>query len=195
MASWLRKWQWPLFYSVVFAVAIGVGWVIAKRSVERPLNVEEDASIAVETRSKLSVHLYFGDPKGDYLMAEQRVFDKPRSGPALGRILVQALIDGPRQRGTRTLPEGVELRSVFLVPDNDSGDTIAIVDLDAQGVASHPGGVDLELLTIYSIVNTLVFNMDDLRAVKLLVGGREADTLGGHVDLSHAFTADMLWVR
>ena len=51
------------------------------------------------------------------------------------------------------------------------------------------------MLTIYSIVNTLVLNMEEIRWVKLLIGGQEAATLAGHVDLSHLFNADMLWVR
>jgi hypothetical protein len=74
-------------------------------------------------------------------------------------------------------------------------ETAAVVDFEEQPFTAHPKGIDAELLSIYSIVNTLVFNMDSVRLVKILIGGREAVTFAGHVDLSHPFAADMLWVR
>jgi hypothetical protein len=50
-------------------------------------------------------------------------------------------------------------------------------------------------MTIYSIVDTLVLNLEQVRQVKFLIGGQEAATLAGHVDLSRPFKADMLWIR
>jgi hypothetical protein len=129
------------------------------------------------------------------LIAEQRVFNKPDDEAAFGKRLIQALIEGPSQRGSRTLPEDSELRAFYLVGNGIMDETSAVVDFDAQAFAAHPKGIDTELLSIFSIVNTLVFNMDGVRSVKILIGGREAATLAGHVDISHPFAADMLWVR
>jgi hypothetical protein len=38
-------------------------------------------------------------------------------------------------------------------------------------------------MTVYTIVNALLTNLPNLQEVQLLIGGREADTLAGHVDL------------
>ena len=40
-----------------------------------------------------------------------------------------------------------------------------------------------ELLTVYTIVNALLTNLPTLQHVQILIDGREADTLAGHVDL------------
>ena len=40
-----------------------------------------------------------------------------------------------------------------------------------------------ELLTVYTIVNALLTNLPTLQQVQILIDGREADTLAGHVDL------------
>ena len=75
------------------------------------------------------------------------------------------------------------------------GNGVAFIDFESEAFDNHPGGVESELLSIYSIVNTLVLNVDDVRSVKFLIGGKEAATLAGHVGLSHPFEADILRVR
>jgi hypothetical protein len=40
-----------------------------------------------------------------------------------------------------------------------------------------------ELFTVYTIVNVITTNLRDVQSVQLLIEGREADTLSGHVDL------------
>jgi len=43
--------------------------------------------------------------------------------------------------------------------------------------------VTTELLTIYTIVDALTENLPVVRSVRILVDGKEVDTLAGHVDL------------
>ena len=57
------------------------------------------------------------------------------------------------------------------------------MDLDAVVRIQHTGGSMQELLTVYSLVNTVLVNLPTASAVQILIDGREADTLAGHVDL------------
>ena len=57
------------------------------------------------------------------------------------------------------------------------------VDLDPAIRAAHPGGTMQELMTVYTIVNAVLTNLPNLQEVQILIGGQEADTLAGHVDL------------
>ena len=50
-------------------------------------------------------------------------------------------------------------------------------------------------MTVFSVVNSLVLNMPDVDAVKILIDGREETTLVGHVDLRYPLTANMLLIR
>lgn len=45
-----------------------------------------------------------------------------------------------------------------------------------------------ELMAVYAFVNTLTQNFEEIRQVRFLVEGREAQTLAGHIDLTKAFT-------
>lgn len=69
------------------------------------------------------------------------------------------------------------------------------MDFNETVAQDHPGGVRAELLSIYSVVNSLALNMEGIFAVKLLIDGREADTLAGHVDLRYPYKANIQLIK
>jgi hypothetical protein len=79
---------------------------------------------------------------------------------------------------TSTIPEGTAVRGIYVSSQND-----VFVDLEPTVRSKHPGGSMQELLTVYTIVNALLTNLPTLQQVQILIDGREADTLAGHVDL------------
>jgi len=71
----------------------------------------------------------------------------------------------------------------------------AYVDLSREIRDHHPGGAKQELITIYSMVNSLILNIPEIETVKILVEGKEETTLAGHVDLRFPLQANMLFMR
>lgn len=179
---------------VLAAVVIGVIIVMVTDQLRQgPTGAGPRANlrtIVEQPFEKTTVHLYFADKDNDYLIAEQRALPHSEDPLAFGRSLVEALIQGPQKGLMRTLPEGTELRALFMVAD----ETLCI-DLTEALREAHPGGSQTELLTIYSLVNTLVLNLPAIERVKILIGGREATTLAGHIDLQFPFSANMLLIR
>lgn len=136
------------------------------------------------------VHLYFADPQGCHLSAEKRLLVRHADPVARARGILKALIDGPQSHLTPTLPADSRVRAVFVADTR-----IAYVDFSSALRENHPGGGQAELLTVYSVVNSLVLNLDDVAAVKLLVDGNECATLAGHVALDNPLNAHMLLIR
>jgi len=147
-------------------------------------------AIVEQPFEKTTAHLYFADKDNNYLIAEQSALPHSDDLLAYGRSLVEALIEGPQKGLMRTLPEATEIRSLFKVAD----ETLCL-DLTEAIRESHPGGSQTEMLTIFSLVNTLVLNLPDIDRVKILIGGREATTLAGHIDMQFPFNANMLLIR
>lgn len=52
-----------------------------------------------------------------------------------------------------------------------------------------------ELLAISAMVNTVMQNFDEIKQVRFLMDGREAQTLAGHIDLSRPYTKRMDLVK
>ncbi len=80
------------------------------------------------------------------------------------------------------LPPGADIRSVYLV---DPG--LAVIDLNAAFADGHRSGVLAEELTVASMIQTLSANIPGILKVKILVEGKQRDTLAGHADLSAFF--------
>jgi len=136
------------------------------------------------------VHLYFSAQDQTSLIPEIRELPNSGDPSELGKNIVQALIEGPRDKGVRTLPAEAVVKDVFITDDGT-----AYVDFSEDVTEDHPGGVQTELISIYSVVNSLVLNLEEISAVKFLIGGEEADTLAGHMDLRFPYKANLLLVK
>lgn len=106
-----------------------------------------------------------------------------------------ALTDQPNERASRILHElfleyldkdsphplaaGSDVKSVYLLTGN-----MAVVDTTPVFADAHRSGVLVETLTVASIVQTLAANVPGITRVKILVDGKERDTLAGHADLT-----------
>ena len=97
---------------------------------------------------------------------------------------------GPQQGLARTIPAETAVRALYLTPAG-----ICYLDLTSGVAENHPGGIRSELLSIYSIVNSLVLNVAEIEAVKILINGDESMTLAGHIDLAIPIKANMLLIR
>jgi spore germination protein GerM len=181
---------------LAFASIVGIGvllLVMVMRSddarVQSKFKKTVRPATAVQSQTTL-VHLYFSDKDNQFLMAENRVLQISEDPEFLARSIIEALIKGPQQGLARTLPAATAVRTIFVTPEG-----ICFVDLTSAITESHPGGIQAELLTIYSIVNSLVLNVPKIKAVKILINGNEAKTLAGHIDLQTAIKANMLLIR
>ena len=139
---------------------------------------------------KSSVHLYFASRNSYFLMAEQRVVLHPADPVGLADAIVKALIRGPQKGLLKTIPTDTRLKALFITPDGT-----CYIDLSWAVSKNHPGGSNAELLTIYSMVNSLVLNVPQIERVQILIDGNQAPTLAGHIDLQVPVKADMLLIR
>lgn len=124
---------------------------------------------------KVNVALYFADQNGEYLKAEKRQIDMV---PGLARASVEELIRGPQGKGlSGTIPQGTRLLDINI----ENG--LCRVDLSKEFRDKHWGGSSGEIITVYSLVDTLT-QFATVEKVEILVEGQNIDTLAGHMDLS-----------
>jgi spore germination protein GerM len=178
------------FMAISTGIAVVVYWLYQAKPVPATGRVRHAS--AIETRQQLTsvAHLYFADKDSLFLIAERRVLHHPEGPTNLGRKIVEALINGPSGEYTRTIPQDTILRAVYITEDG-----ICYVDLSAEIKEYHPGGVQSELLTLYSLVNSLILNIPEIKAVKILIDGHESMTLAGHIDVQEPIKANMLLIR
>jgi hypothetical protein len=71
---------------------------------------------------------------------------------------------------------------------SDAAGELAVINLRGTFVDKHPSGVEVETLTIQSILGTLHANFPQITQVRFLVDGQPRDTLAGHADLTRVYT-------
>ena len=134
--------------------------------------------------------LYYGTSDGQALAAVKREVPLAEGPRAQGRQILEGELDAAPSPYLSLIPPGTMLRAFYIT---DRGD--AFVDLSPEVSTMHPGGATNELLTVYAIVNTVTANLSSVERVQILIGGKQADTLAGHVDLRRPFERDTSLVR
>jgi germination protein M len=154
---------------------------------EVPYEEEEIKEVEpVPIEEMVEVNLYFSDSQAMYLVPEKRKISQISS---LARQAVIELIKGPESSDFYpTIPEGTQVNEVYIADD------IVYIDLSEEIFKNHPGGSSGELMTVYSIVNTLT-GIPPIKGVQILVEGNEMKSLAGHIDISMPLLRDEDWIK
>lgn len=126
------------------------------------------------------VTLYVAHDDDGTLRAESALIPLPSGRQQRAEELLRALLSLYLDKSSpHVLGSGADIRSVFLV---DPG--VAVIDLNSAFADTHRSGVLVEDLTVASLIHTISTSTPGILKVKLLVDGKERDTLAGHADLS-----------
>jgi hypothetical protein len=78
---------------------------------------------------------------------------------------------------------------IFLLSDDMPGSAKRTILVNFRGsfVDNHPSGIEVEQLTLNSIIGTLHAAFPDFKEVRFLVDGQSRPTLAGHAGLGHPY--------
>jgi hypothetical protein len=135
------------------------------------------------SKEKQAVTLYFSDANERFLVPEKRFIQKKETPVQQAGEIVKALLDGSKTGKVNTFPPEVTFKDAKI--ENNS--TI-FVSFSKNLVQNHPGGSASEMATVYSLTNSLTANIPEIKAVRILIEGREVETLKGHISLKQPFS-------
>jgi hypothetical protein len=139
---------------------------------------------------KIKAELFYVSDDGQKLVAFERDVAFVEGNVEQAREIITAQLAPVSEPLVSPIPAGTVLRGVFIA---DRGE--AYVDLSREVVSNHPGGTLNEMLTVYAIVDALTANLPAVKSVQLLVDGKEAATLAGHVDLERRLRYNRAWIQ
>ena len=150
----------------------------------------EDEEQAVDSSltplPRRTVEIYFPSLAEQGLVSEFReIFATATAGDQIKQIMAD-LISGPTiDEATRALPGGTRLRQAYVL---DNG--VAWLDFSSELAEGMTGGSEAEIMTVYSIVNSVVANVQQVRRVGILINGQPVETLNGHLHLLRPLRPD-----
>jgi Sporulation and spore germination len=130
---------------------------------------------------RVTLYVAYDDP--GVLLPQLSVIPMTGGRQQRAEELLRALMDEYVAKSSpHPLGPGADVRNVYLV---DPG--LAVIDLNSAFADGHRSGILVEELTVVSLVETLTANIPGITRVKILVNGKEQETLAGHADLSRFY--------
>ena len=154
------------------------------------------------------VPIYFASAEDDLFHAETREIPASSDDAAFLRAIASAVLAGPRAPGLLpAFPEGWTLRGAYRLRDG-----LAVVDLAPPGSTAPPAtpavgppappqtpsdalrwqtGSHEEEAAAQALLITVAKNVPDVSKLAILIAGEPAETLAGHLDLTHPLAPDL----
>jgi hypothetical protein len=177
-------------FIVLLLVAAGLGFYAyhlkAKVAAEEQRLAQQSQVVVPPASGPTTlVTLYVASDQEGGLRRTQVNVALPQERSERARAILRSLLTTYLLPGSpHPIGAGSDVRDVFLL-----GSDTAVIDTNAGFADSHPSGVLAEELTIASMVSTLNANDSQITRVKVLVDGKERDTLAGHADLRRFYLA------
>jgi len=153
----------------------------ARREVIRPGPEGQE-----QPREKVAIYWLSADDPGQ-LAAVETPLAMGTEPVERARAALESLITGAPTPEQRPLPAETTLLAFYLLPDET-----AVADFSDALSHRLPSGIATEQLALDAITRTLHAAVPQVRRLRILIDGREAETLAGHVDVSGAFDLTLM---
>jgi hypothetical protein len=176
--------QFAIAMAVLLLAVLGLSlyaWHMRTVAVSTPVASTDTRPLAPPVAGPTErVTLFVAHDDNGSLRAEAAEIPLPSGRQQRAEELLRSLLSLYLDKSSpHALGSGAEIRSVFLV---DPG--VAVIDLNSAFANTHRSGVLVEELTVASLIHTISANTPGILKVKILVDGKERETLAGHADLS-----------
>ena len=171
---------WLILLAVFFvAAASGSYFLLHKfRSAERAAPTPPAPRTLLEPEDFFDLRIFY--PLDDHLqMVEKRLPRRTRQ-TAIAEALVEEYFKGPGNGSVSCIPPNVKLLALYRDEQQ-----ILYVDLSDELRRNFQGDALSEYLLLKGLYESLISNLQDVQDVKILVEGKEIETMGGHLFLKY----------
>lgn len=99
---------------------------------------------------------------------------------AMAGAVIEEYFKGPGNVKSSQIPQNVKLLGLY----KDSSQML-YVDLSDELRRNFQGDALTEYLLLKGLYESLISNLQDVQDIKILIEGKEAETLGGHLSLKY----------
>ena len=178
MAS--KKYLWIPAFLLLFAAGMTGGYFYFSKK------FPSQASPAKETEEKIgraiedmfTLRIYY--PAGGRLQMEERKVQRKTPQMTAAEAVISEFLKGPVNVSVSEIPKDTKLIGLYRGDDG-----MLYVDLSDEFRRNFGGDAAAEFLLLRGLYESLISNVYDITDVKILIEGREMESLGGHLYLSY----------
>jgi hypothetical protein len=194
----IPRYQRILFWSLVAGISLMAAFLLrgCEQAHKRLAALNDATPIAAPTTTSTEdITLYVASDADASITATTESLALPHEPSARARALLEHLLSSySLPKSTHPLQSGPAVDDVFLLSDHEHArgqqpGQLAVINLRGSFINNHPSGIQVEALTVQSIIGTLHAALPQITAVRFLVDGQPHDTLAGHADLLRTYPA------
>jgi spore germination protein GerM len=170
-----------LLLIVLIIIYMNLGDAVKPRP-SQYISSSQDESGSEEQKEPITIILFFPSEHDSLLHREEREIIPESSLAQQAKRIIAELLSGSQLGFLSPIPPETRLRELYITKEG-----VAYVDFSREIMDKHLSGSSAEMSTIYSVVNSLAYNLKPIKKVFILIDGGEKKTLGGHIDLTSPF--------
>jgi len=205
------RYERTLFWSLIAGILLMAIALLREHQLEhdRYSNLSDDAPLSAPYVDTETITFDLANDADGSVTAVQREIALPQEPTIRARALLDRLLaEYSFSQSAHPLHGGSAIDDVFLVdlpianpktpppapgsPEQREANfgsfgKLMLISLRTTFVENHPSGIEVEDLTLRSIIGTIHANLPDIQQVRFLVDGQPRDTLSGHADLTRTY--------
>lgn len=194
----IPRYQRILFWSLVAGIVLMTVFLLhGREQADKRLGAPNDSTpIAAPVASSTDdVTLYLANDADASITPTSESIALPQDPTLRARTLLEHLLAAyALPASNHPLQGGPAVDDVFLLPDprphpGAQPGQLAVINLRGTFVDNHPSGIQVETLTVQSIIGTLHAAFPRVTSIRFLVDGQPHDTLAGHADILRIYAA------
>lgn len=152
------------------------GYLYFSKVLHRENSTAEGVGSASKPEDLFSLRLYY--PVSSQLQIEERKLPRMIGQMPIAEATVEEYLKGPVNSASSHIPKNSKLIGLY-----KGIDKIVYVNLSDEFRRNFQGDVFSEFLLLKGLYESLISNVEDIQDVKILIEGKEVETLGGHLYL------------
>jgi spore germination protein GerM len=170
---------WIPFVALLFLAGASAGYYFFHQfTLEKQTTAPAQQALVPGPEDFFTLRLYY--PENNRLqLIERKVAGRTRQR-AIADAVIEEFFKGPGNGSVSAVPREVRLLGLY----KDSSQ-ILYVDLSDEIRRNFQGDALAEYLLLKGLYESLISNLQDVQDVKILIDGKEAESLGGHFYLKY----------
>jgi hypothetical protein len=160
----------------LFIIGVAGGYLYFSRVISKEKTASEGNAGLQGAEDLFSLRLYY--PVDNHLQIEERRLPKRTGQMAMAEVTIDEYFKGPAGAPASNIPKDVKLLGLY-----KGEDRILYVDLSDELRRNFQGDAIAEFFLLKGLYESIISNVEDVQDVKVLIEGKEAETLGGHLYL------------
>ena len=198
----IPRYQRILFWSLAAGIFLMASFLLrgCEQAHKRLAALNDATPIAAPTTASTEdITLYLASDADASIAPTTESLALPQEPALRARALLEHLLAAyALPNSAHPIQSGPAVDDVFLLadpqPESQSGPhqqpgQLAVINLRGSFINNHPSGIQVEALTVQSIIGTLHAALPQITAIRFLVNGQPHDTLAGHADLLRTYPA------